>query len=156
MTLEELLMLEREPELEPESPAYEPGSILMRLANSVAPPVQRRAQAGQKGVPGMNAPTGSLQEMVKRMAARKYGWKGDEWQALDELVSRESSWNPKADNPTSSAYGLFQFLDSTRQNYGIGLGAGPRKQARAGLRYVLDRYGSPTAAVRFHDKNNYY
>lgn len=156
MTLEELLMLEREPELESDPPTYEPGSILMRLASNATPPVQQRAARGQRGAAGANTPAGSIEEMVKRMAARKYGWKGDEWKALHELVSRESSWNPNADNPTSSAYGLFQFLDSTRANYGIGLNAGPKKQTRAGLKYILDRYGSPTKAIAHHDRMNWY
>ena len=99
---------------------------------------------------------GDIERMVRNMAARKYGWTDDQWSALHELVQRESSWNPRADNPTSSAYGLFQFLDSTRDNYGIGLGAGPRKQAKAGLRYIADRYGSPLDALNFHTDKGWY
>ena len=115
---------------------------------AVRPP--KAAEAG----PNWVAPTGDIQTLAKRMARQEFG-KGH-WDELNQLVSHESSWNPKADNPTSSAYGLFQFLDSTRANYGLGINAGPRKQILAGLDYIKDRYGSPTGAWDFWQKNNYY
>lgn len=112
--------------------------------------------------PGMpNSPTNpgdinasSIQEYARKLARQMFG-KG-QWNALDQLVSHESSWNPKADNPTSTAYGLFQFLDSTRENYGLGLNASPEQQVKAGLQYVKDRYGNPQGAWDFWQKNNYY
>lgn len=75
-----------------------------------------------------------------------------------ELVARESSFNPNAKNPKSSASGLFQFLDSTRKSYG---GSGvdwtdPYQQALKGLQYIEDRYGNPVKALQFWDKNNWY
>lgn len=106
------------------------------------------------GLPS-GAPASALQAMVKQLAMNKYGWGGPQWRALKELVSRESGWSPTADNPTSSAYGLFQFLDSTFQNYG-GFTKDPRQQALMGLRYISDRYSDPLSALRFHTSNNYY
>jgi SLT domain-containing protein len=75
-----------------------------------------------------------------------------------ELVARESSFNPNAKNPKSSAAGLFQFLDQTRKNYG---GSkvnwnDPYQQALAGLKYVKDRYSNPVKALQFWDENNWY
>lgn len=106
---------------------------------------------------GNPTPVSDLQEMVKRMARRREGWGGKQWGALEELISRESSWNPRAENPTSTASELFQFLDSTAANYGLKPTGNPvRAQARAGLQYIEDRYGTPRAALRFHDKNNWY
>jgi len=76
----------------------------------------------------------------------------------EELVARESSFNPEAANPKSSAKGLFQFLDSTRKNYGGSKvdWSDPYQQAVAGLKYIKDRYGSPAKALAFWDKNGYY
>jgi len=37
---------------------------------------------------------------------------------LRALISFESSWNPQAKNPKSSARGLLQFIDSTAQSLG--------------------------------------
>jgi len=97
---------------------------------------------------------GDLKGMVRQMAAQM-GWGEDQWPALEELVQRESSWNPTAQNPTSTAFGLFQFLDSTWANYGQKT-SDPAAQAQAGLSYIRDRYGSPSAALSFHDRKNYY
>lgn len=96
----------------------------------------------------------NIQEYARKLARQMFG-KG-QWNALDQLVSHESSWNPQADNPSSTAYGLFQFLDSTRQNYGIGLNASPKQQVQAGLRYIQDRYQDPRGAWNFWQANNYY
>ncbi|GAN11032.1 conserved hypothetical protein [Mucor ambiguus] len=67
-----------------------------------------------------------------------------------ELVARESSFNPNAKNSKSTARGLFQFLDSTRKNYG-GNSVNwndPYQQAVAGLKYIKDRYGGEKMATR--------
>ena len=54
------------------------------------------------------ANAGTAKAQVKAVAA-KYGWHtGREWDAIKWLVQKESSWNPRAANPTSSARGLFQ------------------------------------------------
>jgi SLT domain-containing protein len=82
-----------------------------------------------------------------------------EWlQPTLELVARESSFNPNAKNPKSSASGLFQFLDGTRKDYGwSGVDwSDPTHQALAGLKYIKDRYGTPEKALQFWDKNHYY
>lgn len=97
---------------------------------------------------------GDLKSMVRQMA-EEMGWGADQWPALEELVQRESSWNPTAQNPTSTAFGLFQFLDSTWKNYGTKT-SDPAAQAQAGLAYIRDRYGSPAAALAFHDRKNWY
>lgn len=99
--------------------------------------------------------TGDLQKMVREMAAAKYGWSGSQWSALNWLVSHESSWNPNAQNPTSSAYGLFQFLDGTWGPYGPKT-SDPAKQAQYGLEYIKGRYGSPEKAKAFWEGHHWY
>jgi hypothetical protein len=100
-------------------------------------------------------PASDLQRMVASMAQSKYGWGGSQWDALNWLVNKESSWNPNAQNPTSSAYGLFQFLDGTWKGYGPKT-SDPRLQAEYGLEYIKDRYGNPQAAKNFHEGHNWY
>ena len=116
-----------------------------------------RSPVQATGLPTVNAAPGSLEALVMQMAARRHGWSGPRQQeALYELIDRESGWDPYAENPTSTAADLFQFLDSTRANYGLPLHAAPRRQARAGLDYIDDRYDSPLQALRFHDREGYY
>ena len=93
---------------------------------------------------GSENESGTLQGMVKRALAER-GW-NDHWPALNRLIQAESSWNPNAQNPNSSAYGLFQFLDSTWAGTGIPKTGDPRMQIEAGLRYIANRYGNPTRA----------
>jgi len=92
-------------------------------------------------------------------SALKASGKPDTWlKPLLELVARESSFNPNAKNPKSTARGLFQFLDGTRKNYGGGKvdWSDPYQQAVAGIQYVIDRYGTPEKALQFWDKNKWY
>jgi hypothetical protein len=83
-----------------------------------------------------------------------------EWAgALTELVRRESSFNPNAKNPKSTAYGYAQFLNSTRANYEKKTGLSyndPVNQLVMMMQYVKDRYGTPQAALNFWDKNKWY
>ncbi|AFV51372.1 hypothetical protein FDG66_gp52 [Streptomyces phage phiCAM] len=84
-----------------------------------------------------------------KAAAAERGWTGSEWTALEDLWTRESDWNPTAQNPTSTAYGIAQFLDSTWKGYGIPKTSDPERQIEAGLRYIEARYGKPSKALAF-------
>lgn len=104
--------------------------------------------------PGMDVSgiVGPVQDQVRQVAAR-FGWnQGAEWDAILRLVQKESSWKVVNPNPTSSADGLFQKMQSIH---------GPVEptaagQAAWGLDYIRGRYGTPSAALRFHNANNYY
>jgi SLT domain-containing protein len=78
---------------------------------------------------------------------------------ITELVGRESSWNPNAKNPSSSAKGYGQFLSSTvksyEKKYGIKYDT-PEHQLMLTMLYVKDRYGTPQKALEFWDKNKWY
>jgi Transglycosylase SLT domain len=79
--------------------------------------------------------------------------------ALTELIGRESSWNPKAKNPKSTAHGYGQFLNSTRATYEKKTGLdydNPVHQIVMMAQYVKDRYGTPEQALAFWDRNKWY
>ena len=60
-----------------------------------------------------------------RDRAADLGWVGKQWQCLHDLIHNESRWNMTADNPESTAYGLFQQLR-------VPVGTGLEKQTRLG------------------------
>lgn len=94
---------------------------------------------------------------IVRNAAAGYGWDtGGMWSSLEWLVNKESSWNPNAQNPTSTAYGLFQFLNGTWAGTDYAKSSDPKIQAAAGLQYIRERYGNPMQARMFHMRNGYY
>lgn len=102
--------------------------------------------------PGGNS-TKQNQALGKQLAAR-YGWhEGPEWAAFNELVMRESGWNAHAANPTSSARGIAQNIKGYSEDYQEG---NAEQQINWMLDYVKDRYGSPSAAIAFHDRKNWY
>jgi len=72
----------------------------------------------------------------------------DEYYCLDELWFKESRWNPKADNPKSTAYGIPQILKLKETN--------PFKQIDIGLRYIEHKHGTPCKALSFHNRKGYY
>jgi len=99
---------------------------------------------------------GGVKDIV-RAAAKGRGWDtGSEWDALQKLVQKESSFDPTAQNPTSTAYGLFQFLNGTWAGVGGRKTSDPALQSKYGLDYIAGRYGDPLAALAFHNKHNYY
>jgi hypothetical protein len=78
---------------------------------------------------------------------------------LSEIVRRESSYNPSAKNPTSTAYGYGQFLASTRKQYESKTGLSyndPVNQLIMMYQYVKDRYKNPQNALAFWNANHWY
>jgi hypothetical protein len=125
-------------------------------ANQNAIPAAPNAAAPSAPTPGSNATSssGGVVDTVRKQMS-PYGWDtGAEWSALDQLVSHESSWNPTAQNLTSTAYGLFQFLDQTWATVGGSKTSDPGLQAVYGGRYIAQRYGTPSSAWAFWQAQN--
>jgi hypothetical protein len=72
-----------------------------------------------------------------------------EWKSLYTLWSRESRWDYTANNPTSSAYGIPQMLNMSEDTPMV-------RQIDLGLKYIEARYGSPSKALAFHNRNGWY
>lgn len=85
------------------------------------------------------------------------GWTEQDFQNLVELWNRESGWRWNADNPTSDAYGIPQALPGSKMaSAGSDWATNPKTQVDWGLKYIQQRYGSPTAAINFWDAHNWY
>lgn len=125
------------------------------------------AAAGQKiASGGLSALAGggdSVRGQVLAAAAQR-GWNtGANWAAIDWVIGKESSWNPNAQNPRSTASGLFQHIDGTWNAYkrpGVTAAkmrlAPVNEQAWAGMNYFAGRYGSPANARAFWERNRWY
>jgi len=85
-----------------------------------------------------------------------------QWQCLDELWERESSWQTRkkpwlATNSRSGAYGIPQSLPARKmQSKGRDYRVNPYTQVNWGLSYISERYGSPCAALEHHDRKGWY
>lgn len=113
--------------------------------------------AGRQGG-GANYSGGSKGDL-QRYAAQilpQYGMDPNEIGALITLWNKESGWRPTAQNPTSTAYGIAQFLNGTWAGTGFQKTSDGRQQIQAGLTYIKQRYGTPSRALQFHLQNNWY
>ncbi|MFJ3926662.1 transglycosylase SLT domain-containing protein [Streptomyces sp. NPDC090022] len=80
-----------------------------------------------------------------------------QWSCFSEIIDRESTWNYKAVNSSSGAYGLVQALPGSKMaSAGADWRTNPATQIKWGLNYMEDRYGSPCAALTFHNANGWY
>jgi len=66
---------------------------------------------------------------------------------LDRLAQIESNGNPMAKNPNSSAKGLYQFIDSTAQQYGLQDPFDPVQATDAVKRLTMDNYNALKSAL---------
>jgi hypothetical protein len=111
-----------------------------------------REEAAPEAAAAAPAPSGSFQEY----ALSKLGGDAAEFSCLESLWGKESGWNPNAQNPTSTAYGIAQFLDSTWAGTGIAKTSDGYRQIDAGLIYINNRYGSPCGAWSHSQSTGWY
>ncbi|MEV7791503.1 transglycosylase SLT domain-containing protein [Streptomyces sp. NPDC087512] len=92
-----------------------------------------------------------IQAMARQMVP------SGQWQCFSNIVDHESSWNYKAVNPSSGAYGLFQALPGSKMSsVGADWQTNPATQIKWGLNYMDSRYGSPCDAWAFWQNNHWY
>ncbi|MFI9628626.1 lytic transglycosylase domain-containing protein [Streptomyces sp. NPDC052042] len=81
----------------------------------------------------------------------------DQFQCFSNIVSHESTWNYRASNPSSGAYGLVQALPGSKMaSAGADWQTNPATQIKWGLSYMDGRYGSPCGAWSFWQANHWY
>ena len=93
-------------------------------------------------------------QLIKNYAASYMKWQFPAWnrseyKALLKLWGKESAWNPYADNPHSSAYGVAQVLNTEP-------GTPAPLQVERGLAYIVHRYEKPSVAWAHHRKHGWY
>lgn len=92
-----------------------------------------------------------VQAMARQMVP------ADQFQCFSNIVNHESTWNYRATNASSGAYGLVQALPGTKMSSaGADWRTNPATQIKWGLGYMNDRYGSPCGAWSFWQANSWY
>lgn len=122
---------------------------------------KRDADTGGGGAEGADS---SVVDTVSNVFnTRGWGIGSIDWSAVDWIVNKESGWNPRAQNPVSTASGLFQHINSTWNAYkrpGTTASrmrdASVSQQAYAGMNYISKAYGTPLNARGFWQRNGWY
>src|SRR5918911_834329 len=144
MSVAEQLGINQESAQQPlAAPAATELAPLQGLAASRSERQAAESQAAQAPAAGgsSSAPRGSFKEY----AMSKVG-SAQQFSCLENLWGKESGWNPNAQKPSSTAYGIPQFLNSTWASTGIAKTSDGYRQIDAGLIYIERAYGSPCAA----------
>jgi hypothetical protein len=71
-----------------------------------------------------------------------------QYRCVELLWIKESNWNPRADNPKSTAYGIPQLLKLKAKD--------PYIQIDLGLKYIAHRYTTPCKALAHHRMTGHY
>jgi hypothetical protein len=81
-----------------------------------------------------------------------------QFKCFTQLMGKESAWNPKAKNPTSTAAGVGQLLKGTYRNLGMKHSTEAVPQTVAALAYIGRKYGSggPCKAWQHFQRKNWY
>jgi len=114
-----------------------------------------------------NTPSGGSPALKQQafQIGRSFGFTGAATEAaIDYIVSNESGWNPRAQNPTSTASGLWQHIRGTWQanrpntasRFANMKDAPTDLQDVAGFNYIQGKFGNPIAAQRYWMAHHYY
>ena len=98
------------------------------------------------------------QETIQDYARKKVSdrWYKKQFQYLDNIIQVESGWVATAKNPTSTAYGIGQFLIGTWDDVGCVKSSNPKYQIDCMIDYVEQRYVTPEKAWEFRKENGWY
>jgi membrane-bound lytic murein transglycosylase MltF len=75
---------------------------------------------------------------------------------LARLIGKESAWKPRAQNPTSTASGIGQMLDSTVSSLGMKKSDSAVAQLVATLSYISRRHSTPCGAWNHFQSKGWY
>ncbi|MBE1611857.1 transglycosylase SLT domain-containing protein [Actinopolymorpha pittospori] len=99
---------------------------------------------------------GSPKEVAARLVAAR-GWSDTQFDCLVTIWNHESSWDYRATNPSSGAYGIPQALPGSKMaSAGSDWRTNPTTQIKWGLSYIESRYSTPCGAWSFWQSHNYY
>jgi hypothetical protein len=80
----------------------------------------------------------------------------NQYKCLTKLIGKESAWKPKAQNPTSTASGIGQMLDSTVSSLGMKKSNAGVAQLVATLSYISRRHSHPCGAWKHFQNKGWY
>jgi len=100
-------------------------------------------------------PRPALKQVNAKQVARELLTK-KEYRCLAKLLGKESAWKASAKNPTSSAQGIGQLLDSTYRNLGMKHSEASVPQLVATLAYIHRRHQTPCSAWQHFVSRGWY
>lgn len=117
----------------------------------------KKEQPKQQVASTPSASKSELQSYARDLVINTYGWTEYDFECLVNLWNRESGWNPNAHNKSSGAHGIPQSLPASKMaSEGDDYYTNGYTQIRWGLKYIKNRYGSPSNAWSHFQNKNWY
>lgn len=127
-----------------------------RQAVAVKKSTQPSRTRPPRSTPAPVVASGNPQAIAASMLS-SYGWSSGQMSCLVSLWTKESGWNPSANNPSSGAYGIPQSLPGSKMaSAGADWRTNPATQIKWGLGYIKSSYGSPCGAWAHSQATNWY
>ena len=122
--------------------------------------IAQSKQVTSRGGTSVRAATGTkaeYQAYAKNLCINTYGWTENDFNCLVKLWERESNWNPNAHNKSSGAHGIPQSLPASKMaSEGDDYYTNGKTQIRWGLKYIKNRYGTPSNAWAHSQQKGWY
>ena len=122
--------------------------------------IAQSKQVTSRGGTSVRAATGTkaeYQAYAKDLCINTYGWTENDFNCLVKLWERESNWNPNAHNKNSGAHGICQALPASKMaSEGSDYMTNYKTQIRWGLKYITNRYGTPSNAWAHSQQKGWY
>lgn len=122
--------------------------------------VAQSKQVTSRGGTSVRATTrtkAEYQAYAKDLCINTYGWTENDFNCLVKLWERESNWNPNAHNKSSGAHGIPQSLPASKMaSEGSDYMTNYKTQIRWGLKYITNRYGTPSNAWAHSQQKGWY
>jgi hypothetical protein len=133
--------------------------LILKFLDEMPPEIVAPARHGRPLTPDDYRRLGTLrqgaagaypyQDLIQQAATKN----GLDPAILAALIQKESSFNPSAKNPTSSAAGLTQLLSGTAKDLGVTNPYDPAQSISGGAQYLkqlLDRFGNINSALAYY------
>lgn len=129
------------------------GGLFSLMAQAPSPPSPPSRGSGGSSDAGGNR----WEQLAAQMAQNKYGWGPHQFDAIDQIATAESGWNPHAVNPNGGAAGIPQALPSAHPGLVTQQWMNdPRAQISWMLNYIAGRYGTPQHALSVREHQGWY
>lgn len=136
-------------------------SIVQGRPNGATGTAASAASAGVGGLgqalAGASSSAGSVTTQDLASIGSAFGWTGSQISDWMGVINKESGGRLTAQNPTSNAYGIAQFINGPSEYYSYGGNPNTTQgQLTAMANYIKQRYGTPSAALAHENSAGWY
>ena len=124
-------------------------NILEEIKTAKAEQANKQSQSNSADYSShrLNSSLSEYQEYAKDLCLNTYNWTEYDFECLVQLWNKESGWDPDCHNSSSGAHGIPQSLPASKMaSEGDDYYTNGYTQIRWGLKYILNRYGTPADA----------